>query len=275
MTLYYERDGITIYCGDCLEVMPHLTPPVDAIIADLPYGTTACAWDSVIPFEPLWANYKRLIKRAGAVVLFGSQPFTSDLIMSNRAWFKYEWIWNKRNGGNFQLANCQPLKVHENICIFYKDLPAYNPIFTPADLSNNHKRGKEKNLNIKHVSSKELRYSFTRDETKRYPISILDYDGLGNECNANSRLHGSQKPVALMSYLIRTYTNPGELILDNTAGSGTTGVAAQNEGRRCIMIEQDEDYCAIAVDRLRQPSFFSLPTQTQPKIEATQEAMKL
>jgi site-specific DNA-methyltransferase (adenine-specific) len=248
LTPYYEQDGITIYCGDCLDVMPELEPEVDAIIADLPYGTTACSWDSVIPLDKLWVEYKRLIKTRGAVVLTGSQPFTTDLINSNREWFKYEWVWNKKLAGNGILAKVQPLKIHENIIIFCNKTPVYNPQKITG--KGRYKGGiKDRHGTFSGAGNKKVW------SDKYHPTTILDYSGAGMR---TYRQHPTQKPVDLMAYLIRTYTNPGEIVLDNTMGSGTTLVAAQQEGRRAIGIELSEDYCQIAVERLRQRSLFAV-----------------
>lgn len=269
---YYDRNGITIYCGDCLELMPQLKPPFDAIICDLPYGTTACAWDTIIPFEPLWENYKRLAKKNGAVVLFGSQPFTSKLVMSNLEWFKYEWIWEKSKCTNFVQAKNMPIKFNENILVF-----SAAPIGHESQLGNkrmfynpqgivrvnkkwNRPRKYENGHKLKRDSHKLSRVI----EFENYPTSIIK---IGNSDNSERGLHPTQKPLELMTYFVRTYTNPGDLILDNCIGSGTTLVAAQNEGRRAVGIEISEDYCEIAVDRLRQRSFFSMPNKVEVKPE--------
>ncbi|MHC4618389.1 MAG: DNA-methyltransferase [Planctomycetota bacterium] len=251
MMPYYERNGITIYVGDCLEVMPQLSPPFDAIISDWPYGTTACEWDSVIPLEPLWAECKRLVKKAGAVVLTASQPFTSRLVTSNLEWFRVEWIWEKPAGTNYLNANRDPMKNHESIIVFANGYPTYNPQM---------RDGKP------YAATSGSVGGFIRDKTvggyttvnngERYPVTV-------NKFNLPKiKLHPTQKPLSLMSYLLKTYTAPSDLILDNAFGSGTTLVAAQNEGRRCVGIEISEDWCKTAVERLRQPSFFSLPTQS-------------
>jgi len=258
-----------ILLGDCLELMKDIPDgSIDMILCDLPYGTTACKWDTIIPFEPLWEQYERIIKSNGAIVLFGSEPFSSYLRMSNIKLYKYDWIWNKINGGNFQLARKQPLKVHETISVFYKNMPTYNPIFTEADLTKNHKRGKEKNINIKHVSSKELKYSDERDETKRFPISILTYNGLGAECNSHKRMHGSQKRLDLIEYLIRTYTNENEIVLDNTAGSGTTAIACLKTNRQFIVMEKEPKYYEVIKKRVE--DFNKRPTQNVLSFETEQ-----
>jgi site-specific DNA-methyltransferase (adenine-specific) len=254
---YYQKNGITIYNGNCLEVMPKLDITFDAIIADLPYGTTACSWDEVIPFEPLWQNYKRLIKRNGAVVLFGSQPFTSKLVMSNLEWFRIEWIWEKPMGTNYLNANRDPMKNHENIIVFSDRYPVYNPQMRDGKPYAATRGGVGGFIRDKTVGG-----YLTVNNGERYPLTVNKFN------NSPQKLHPTQKPLALLSYLIRTYTNPGEIILDNTMGSGTTLLAAQNEGRQAVGIELDEDYCKIAVDRLKQPSFFSIPDKpTVPKAE--------
>ncbi len=254
MIPYYDRNGITIYCGDCLEIMPLLEPPFDAIICDLPYGTTACSWDTIIPFEPLWENYKRLIKKDGAVVLFGGQPFTSKLVMSNLKWFRHEWIWEKDNAGNFVQAQRYPLKYHENILIFCNETSfTYNPQKWNARKISNTGGSKPKNL----VSGGDKIYQSILSErtTYRYPKSIIKFNCPNSMVDL---VHPTQKPLNLLQYLARTYTNSADLILDNAMGSGTTLLAAQNEGRRAVGIEISEEYCRVAVDRLKQPSFFSV-----------------
>jgi site-specific DNA-methyltransferase (adenine-specific) len=249
MTPYYNSDGITIYCGDCLQVMPELEPEFDAIIADLPYGTTACSWDSVIPLDALWVEYKRLIKRRGAVVLTGSQPFTSKLVMSNLEWFRYEWIWDKRKVTRFLDANRRPLNHIESVLVFGEKLPVYNPQMVNGKP---HKRGRKPHETKTGVYG-DYKNMISHGNTKYYPKQLITISAV-----PNGQQHPTQKPVDLMAYLIRTYTNPGEIILDNTMGSGTTLVAAQQEGRRAVGIEMDEDYCKIAVERLRQRSLMQV-----------------
>ena len=244
---------INLIKGDCLVEMQNIPDKsVDAIICDLPYGTTACKWDTIIPFEPLWVQYKRIIKDNGAIVLFGSQPFTSALVMSNPKWFKYQFIWDKKQSGNFQLAKYQPLKVHEDICIFGNGRVNYYPIMEAADISKNRPNKKEmgNTTGLKHLSSGIYSYSENRDETKRFPKSILEYHARNGECNSLNRVHPTQKPVALFEYLIKTYTNEGETVLDNCVGSGTTAIACLNTNRKFIGIEKDEKYFNIATERV-------------------------
>lgn len=229
--------------GNCLELMPQIpSGSVDMILCDLPYGTTACKWDTVIPFEPLWAEYKRIIKKNGAIVLFGSQPFTTLLVGSNISEFKYQWIWEKEQGVNFQLAKKQCLKVHEDVCVFCQGSVPYYPqgLVKCSKVKSN----KGKGGNLGHQSSEVLRDTYVQ-EFENYPRSILKF---GRERG----LHPTQKPITLCEYLIKTYTKEGEWVLDNTMGSGTTGVACVNTNRNFIGIEQDEKYFEIAKTRIQQ-----------------------
>jgi site-specific DNA-methyltransferase (adenine-specific) len=236
----------------------------DAIMADLPYGTTACNWDTIIPFEPLWTNYKRLVKGNGAVVLFGSQPFTSKLVMSNLEWFKYEWVWEKTHSPHFLNAKQRPLGVNESVLCFCGGVSIYNPQMVKGARKLNRS-------GLKESDRKSSKFGINVDilanipSIEYYPKSIIKISSVRRK----DLLHPTQKPVDLLAYLIRTYTNPGEIILDNTMGSGTTLVAAQREGRRAIGIDISEEYCAIAVDRLRQPSFFSIPDK--PKDQSAEQ----
>lgn len=247
MKPYYDHNGITIYHGDCLEVLPMLSEPVDAVIADPPYGTTACAWDTVIPFAPMWAQIKRLVKPRAAVALFGSQPFTSALVMSNPKWFKYEWVWEKDTGTNFYNAPYQPLKVHEGIVIF----SSAGASFTERGAMSYHPQStKGKAYTAAQGRAKHTYHAYADAHTTvntgtRYPRSVLRF-------NTDGGLHPTQKPLDLLRYLILTYTNPGDLVLDFTMGSGTTIVAAKHLGRRAIGVEMDERYVNVAIDRLQQ-----------------------
>jgi site-specific DNA-methyltransferase (adenine-specific) len=234
-----------IYLGDCLELMTQIqSKSIDMILCDLPYGTTACKWDTIIPFEPLWEQYKRIIKNNGAIVLTASQPFTSALVMSNIKMFKYEWIWDKTFGRQPQLANIQPMKRHENILVFGKGKVVYNPQRVPLDkpykssgAGNNAGTKNEHQLGLKKVA---------KEYTHKTPDSMLIY-----KPNSNSNIvHPTQKPVALFEYLIKTYTNEGDLVLDNCSGSGTTGVACINTNRNFICIEKDETYFKISEKRI-------------------------
>jgi len=244
---YYRDDSCVIYNGDCLEVMKDIpSGSIDMVLADPPYGTTACKWDTVIPFEPMWEQLKRVIKLNGAIVLFGSQPFTSALVMSNPKMFKYEWVWEKHKGTNGLLAKKQPLKIHENILVFGGG--TYYPQKTegvPYKLRGSHNIMKEHNVHGK--GGKPIRYAKDYDSSKRYPVSVQRFS---NHNQGENNFHPTQKPVALMEYLIKTYTNEGETVLDFTMGSGTTLLAAKNIGRKAIGIELDKAYCDIGVKRL-------------------------
>lgn len=241
----------TLYHGDCLEEMDRIEDgSVDMILADLPYGVTACASDVSIPFEPLWKQYKRVIKKNGAVVLFGSQPFTSLLVMSNLEWFRYEWIWDKERGSNFQHANKMPQKSHENVLVFYARQPTYNPQFWYSTPYTHH--GGTRNRRIEGLANRSIaKVGASIPKTKsengeRFPLSIQSFK------KVKVTLHPSQKPVTLLSYLIRTYTNEGEIVLDNTFGSCSTGVSCLETGRRFIGIEKDPEYFRIGEERMRQ-----------------------
>jgi site-specific DNA-methyltransferase (adenine-specific) len=227
--------------GDCLEVMPGLGP-VDMVMCDPPYGTTACKWDSVIPFAPMWGQLKRITKPNGAIVLMASQPFTSALVMSNVEMFKYCWVWDKRAAGNHGLAKYQPMKVHEDVVVFSQNTHLYLPIMTKGK---SRKKGGYGLGNSIATGMKEISPRLCDDY---YPKSILEITNAGR----SGKVHPTQKPVALMEYLIRTYTNPGETVLDFTMGSGTTGVAAASTGRRFVGIERDLGYFDAAVKRIRE-----------------------
>lgn len=233
-----------LYHGDCLVQFQTIADEsIDLIACDLPYGTTYAKWDSVIPFADLWAAYKRVIKPKGAIILTASQPFTSALVMSNPEWFRCEWIWDKVHGANFANANRQPLKTHESVLVFSKQASAYYPIKTPG--KPNHKQGKNAKANI---SETRLISERVEDDLSglKYPKSIITIPKHSSQVG----LHPTQKPVDLMEYFIKTYSQPGDVVLDNCMGSGTTGVAAGNLDRRFIGMEQDENYFRIAKERI-------------------------
>lgn len=233
---------IQLYNGDCLEVMPALTAKVDMILCDLPYGTTQCKWDVLIPFEPLWEQYLRLIKPNGAIVLFGAEPFSSMLRMSNLEIYKYDWIWDKVKGTGFLNARRQPMRNHEIISVFYRNQCTYNPQKTQGHT-------KKKSFRAKHLQTDvygNMKNDYLYDSIDRYPRSIQVF----STDTQNSSLHPTQKPVALCEYLIQTYTNEGDTVLDNAMGSGTTGVACQNTGRNFIGIEKDPQIFEIARKRI-------------------------
>jgi site-specific DNA-methyltransferase (adenine-specific) len=217
---------------------------VDMILCDLPYGTTACKWDTVIPFEPLWEQYKRLIKPNGAIVLFGSQPFTTALISSNLDMFKYSLIWEKSRPSNFPLAKKQFMKYHEDISVFYRKQPTYNPEMIQGEKNHRTKSTHGKN-NIIGDNGGGREWSNTSD--MKYPSSVIKV----KSTDSTQNLHPTQKPVALCEYLIKTYTNEGETVLDNCMGSGTTGVACVGTNRKFIGIEQDAGYFKIAEERIQ------------------------
>jgi len=245
--------NIDLRLGDCLELMKDIADKsMDAIICDLPYGTTQCKWDSIIPFEPLWKQYKRIIKDNGAIVLFGSQPFTSALIMSNSKMFKYEWIWQKNKATGHLNAKIMPMKEHENIIIFGKGKVNYTPQMTEG-----HKRYCSTGSNVGNKSTtygKETDDKIYRASNKRYPKTILpiSYEFGRKVGEKTGRVHPTQKPLELMEYLIKTYSNENETILDNTMGSGTTMLACKNLNRNGIGIEMDEDYFNIAKKRVEE-----------------------
>ncbi len=235
---------VNLMLGDCLERMKEIPDgSVDMILADPPYGTTACKWDSIIPLEPMWEQLKRIIKPNGAIVLFGSQPFTSALVMSNPKMFKYELITKKPLPSNPLLAKKQVLKYHENICVFYSKQPTFNPQ-TSTKLDKNRRNNKQASYDNSGVfgDTKMLAGNSNRDFV--FDGSIIDVK------NRETGYHPTQKPVALMEYLIKTYTNEDETVLDFTMGSGTTGLAAKNLNRKFIGIEKDEKYFEIAQDRI-------------------------
>lgn len=231
---------IDIKNGDCLELMKDIPDKsIDLILCDLPYGTTACKWDTVIPFDKLWEQYKRIIKDKGAICLFGSEPFSTELRHSNLKMFRYDWIWEKEQGANFMNVKYQPFKVHEIISVFSKKSHLYYPQMTEGKpyISGSGTSG-EITGNVPKIQ--------TKNNGTRYPRSIQRF----NTDKAKGSLHPTQKPVALLEYLIKTYTNEGDTVLDNCMGSGSTGVACINTNRNFIGIELDEKYFNIAKERL-------------------------
>ena len=224
-----------IYNEDCLEGMKRIPDKsVDMILCDLPYGTTACKWDTIIPFEPLWEQYERVIKDNGAIVLTASQPFTTKLISSNIEKYRYSWVWDKKISGNPFLAKHQPMKVHEDVCVFSKMSHNYYPVMTKGKLRKKG-GGRSKLFDV------ELAESYNDDY---YPKSIIEIG------NGKRGFHPTQKPVALFEYLINTYTREGETILDNYMGSGTTAIASINTNRNFIGFELDETYYNLANERI-------------------------
>jgi len=228
--------------GDCLERMKEIPDgSVDMILTDPPYGTTACKWDSIIPLEPMWEQLKRVIKPNGAIVMTASQPFTSALIMSNEKAFKYCWAWEKGKGTGFLNAKKQPIRCIEDVVVFYSKQPTYMPQGLVAGDFSNGRKSKEA------TGKGEAYGAQTNSENAKftnYPRQLLKFSGV------HKPTHPTQKPVALMEYLIKTYTNEGETVLDFTMGSGTTGVACKNLNRSFIGIELDEEYFKIAQERI-------------------------
>jgi len=232
---------MTLLLGDCLDLLPTLTDnSVDMVLVDLPYGTTACKWDSIIPLDKLWKQYNRICKKDGAMVFTAAQPFTTILAASNLENFRYEWIWEKPQGTNPMNAKVMPLKSHENILIFYRKKPVYNPQMwysTPySGFSSNTSK-------IGEVYGSAKSKHRDNPEGSRYPKTVLKF-------KQEKGLHPTQKPVEMMEYLIKTYSNEGDVVLDNTMGSGTTGVACVNTNRNFIGIEMEENYYKIAEQRI-------------------------
>lgn len=234
---------ITTYNDDCLTKMKELSDcSIDLILCDLPYGTTQCAWDVIIPFEELWSSYNRIIKPNGAIVLTGAEPFSSLLRLSNLNDYKYDWIWDKVKGTGFLNAKIQPLRSHEVVSVFYKKQPTYN-----AQKTFGHKR--KQTFRSKKLQTDvygEMKSDYKYDSTERYPKSIQAF----HTDTQKISLHPTQKPVSLFEYLILTYTNEGDTVLDNCAGSFTTGIACMNTNRNCILIEKDREYFDLGTKRI-------------------------
>jgi site-specific DNA-methyltransferase (adenine-specific) len=246
-------ESYTLYNGDCLDILPTLPDQsVDAIIADPPYGTTACKWDSLIPFEPMWKELKRIIKPRGAIVLFGSQPFTSALIMSNVKWFKYSWVWKKTRSFDMFNGKNKPLNIHEDICVFSDGTVANKSdrrmTYNPQGLRRVNQRWKRsRQYNSAHKYDRPSNKLDRVIEFTDYPQTVIEFSNPNHDTR-----HPTQKPLLLMEYLICTYTNEGDTVLDFTMGSGTTGVACLNTGRRFVGIEKEREYFDIAQSRIEQ-----------------------
>ena len=232
-----------IYLGDCLEVMQQINDDsIDMILCDLPYGTLSCKWDSIISFDKLWEQYKRIIRKDGAMVFTSSQPFTTALISSNMQMFRYCWVWHKTRPSNFPLAKKQPMKYHEDVVVFGIKSPRYFPQMISGDKV----RKKGKNDGYRGYNKGLEKPSYLDKEYKDfYPSSIQTF-----QHHNGGLIHPTQKPVSLFEYLIKTYTKEGDLVLDNCAGSGTTGVACKNTGRNFILIEKDPEYFQKAKERI-------------------------
>jgi site-specific DNA-methyltransferase (adenine-specific) len=241
MTPYYKNDLITLYQGDCLEIMPQLDMTFDCCITDLPYGVTKNKWDSLIPFEQMWNELNKLVKNSGAMIFFGQDKFSAKLMLSNEKYHRYNLIWKKGNrASGFLNSKRQPLRNHEDIMFFYREQPTYNPQMTKGNL--NHSKGilkKQKNNCYGDFNDVQS----VMDGLK-YPKSVIDFE------KPHPQIYPTQKPVELLEYLIKTYTNENDIILDFTAGSGTTGIASMNLNRKCVLIEKDINACELIVQRL-------------------------
>lgn len=254
----------TLYLGDCEKILVSLYQSVDFILCDLPYGTTQNRWDTVLCLDTLWRQYRRLLKPKGAVALTGQGVFTARLILSNETWFKYKLVWEKSKATNFLNAKKQPLRKHEDVCIFYPCTPTYNPQMKAGDpydkgIRKDQLTGSYGEFSPHHIQS----------DGARYPTDVLYFKTAESEAE-QTVWHPTQKPVALMEYLIKTYTNPGDTVLDNTMGSGTTGVACAKLGRKFVGIEIEERYFDLACKRIEaaydQPDMFSEPSPKPEQI---------
>jgi site-specific DNA-methyltransferase (adenine-specific) len=255
----YNECYAQVFLGDCLELYKNIEPKsIDLILTDLPYGTTACKWDTIIPFDKLWEMVNYLLKPNGAFITTASQPFTSALVMSNPKMFKYALVWNKMFGSNFGNVNIMPLKFHEDICLFYNKPPVYNKQMTkrekPIDARNWKNDKKYSNVNLQGIKNQQ---GTSKLYEYKNPTSIIEYSSVGGECNNLNRIHPTQKPVALFEYLLKTYSNKLMTIFDPCMGSGTTGVACKNINRNFIGIEKDENYFKIAEQRINARTLFS------------------
>ena len=237
--------NISLLLGDCIDLMAQIPDgSIDMVLCDLPYGTTRCKWDAIIPFEELWEAWHRIAKPDAAICLFGAEPFSSKLRLSNLEEFKYDWVWDKVKGTGFLNAKKQPMRNHEIISVFYKKQCLYNPQKTQGHARKQSYRSADLQAEV-YGKMKNNNYY---DSTERYPRSIQVF----STDTQNSSLHPTQKPVALLEYLIRTYTNEGDTVLDNCMGSGSTGVACVNTDRNFVGIEIDEKYYSVAKQRIRE-----------------------
>jgi site-specific DNA-methyltransferase (adenine-specific) len=247
MSPTWKRDNISLWLDNCFNVFPEIeSHSVDLILTDLPYGTTACSWDSVLPLDKLWPEYERIIKKNGAIVLTAAQPFAWKLCASNPDWFRYEVIWEKPNGTNPMLVKKQPFRVHENILVFYQNQPTYNPQMTYGHSNYGGFFDSEKFIGEAYNGSggKLISKHKENKDGSRYPRSVQKF-------SQDRSGHPTKKPVELMSWLVKTYTNRGDMVLDNTMGEGTTGVACVKEKRRFVGIELQKSYFDKAVEDIK------------------------
>jgi site-specific DNA-methyltransferase (adenine-specific) len=250
MDTYYENENIKLYCGDCLEIMPQLNIKFDACITDPPYGTIYAKWDEIIDFNKMWMELNNLIKENGIIALFSVQPFTTKLINSNFDKFSYELIWKKNTPTGMLSANTKPMRYHENIVIFNQNSKStYNPIMMPrtGEGKSSYKKERFYGSNKFYGISEKFSGSKKYDPDFVHPSTVLEFNTVPNR---KYKLHPTQKPVPLLEWLIKTYSNEGEIILDFCAGSGSLGEACINTNRKCILIEKDEKYCEIIKERL-------------------------
>lgn len=240
-------ESITLMKGDCLELMDNIADAsVDLLLVDLPYGTTQCKWDQIIPFDELWPIYNRIVKKNGAMIFTSTQPFTSVLVGSNIKNFKYTWVWEKSKATGYLNAKKMPMRAHEDICVFYRKPPVYNPQMTQGTPYNKGKAHRPTD-----VYGKQVSVLVKNDTGLRYPRTVQYFKTAESE-SKQKLFHPTQKPVALMEYLIKTYSNEGEVVLDNAMGSGTTGIAAINTNRKFIGIEKDPEYFQLAESRIQE-----------------------
>ena len=250
-----------LYEDDCFNVFPSIEDKsIDMILCDLPYGTTACKWDTPLPLDELWLEYKRVIKDNGAIVLTASQPFTTRLISSNYEMFKYCWIWEKPQGVDPFLTKIRPLNNYEDIIIFSKNSTKYNP---QMENGKPYIITRDKTPRDYEITNTTMKETTTINDGYRYPTRIIKF-------KQERGMHPTQKPVKLFEYLIKTYTNEGDLVLDNCAGSGTTGVACQNLNRNCILIEKEPEYCEIIRDRMASVEELRLEARKQQTLQVEQ-----
>lgn len=241
MEIIEHFDYNKIICGDCFDILPQIPDnSVDLLFVDLPYGTTQANWDSVLPLDQLWEQYNRILKLNGAMLFTASQPFTTTLIFSNIDNYKYSWIWEKSKATNYLNAKKQPLRAYEEVVVFYRKQPVYNPQMTEGEAYN---KGTALRLTDVYGDQKAVE---VKSDGLRYPRNVLYFKTAESEGKV---IHPTQKPIALIEYMIKTYTNEGDVVLDNTAGSFSTAIAANNTGRHWICIEKDREMCEKALER--------------------------